>query len=450
MSNATKIAGFITTKNYLDRIAPIPSSFLSETKTTGDAAIQVQTNRQFQTIEGFGGAFTEAAATTLYKMPKPVQRAIIDAYFNAKTGHGYTFCRTHINSCDFSLGNYAYVDTPGDTELTSFSIDRDRKALIPFIRSAMDTAQNQLKILASPWSPPAWMKTNGQMNHGGKLKTEFAKTWAKYYCKYIQEYSVAGIPIWGISVQNEPAANQVWDSCLYTAEEERDFVRDHLGPALEDADLPHIKLVIWDHNRDKMYERAKVVYEDPEAAKFVWGTGFHWYGDDHFENVQKLYDAFPNKKLIFTEGCQEGGPHIGSWDLGERYAISIINDLNRGTVAWIDWNLILDEQGGPNHMGNYCSAPIIADTNSGKCIYQSSYYYLGHFSRFIRPGSVRVFSKSTIQDLQVLSVVTPDKKIVIVIMNSSDKQIPFNLCINQNEQSIVSPPHSIMTLISNP
>ena len=447
MTNTIHLSGFITTKDTTDRLSPLPSESFVDPIRPDLPEIRIDNNQKFQTILGFGGAFTESAATTFYKMPESVQREIIKAYFSTESGNGYTFGRTHINSCDFSLGNYAYDESAGDTELTQFNISRDHNALIPFIQLALDTTQNQLKLLASPWSPPAWMKTNGQMNNGGELISEYAGVWAQYYCQYIKKYADAGVPIWGISVQNEPEAKQVWDSCLYSAEEERDFVRDYLGPALHKANLSHINVVIWDHNRDQMFERAKVVFDDHEAAKYVWGTGFHWYCGDHFDNVQKLHDAYPTKQLIFTEGCQEGGPHIGSWDLGERYAKSIINDLNRWTVAWIDWNLILDEQGGPNHTGNYCSSPIIADTKTGQLFYQNSYYYLGHFSRYIRPGSIRVYSESTIDELDVLAAVNTNGETNTVIMNSSNKLIRFNLSFLNTQISIGSPAHSIMTLI---
>ena len=221
------------------------------------------------------------------------------------------------------------------------------------INDALKKRKNNIRIMASPWSPPAWMKTTGEMNFGGKLKSEYRDTWADYYCKFIENYEKENVPIWGLSIQNEPEAKQTWDSCIYTAEEERDFIKNHLGPSLKKHNLLDRKIIIWDHNRDVMVERARTVLSDPGAAKYVWGTGFHWYCGDHFDNVQKVHDEFPDKQLIFTEGCQEGGPHIGSWNLGERYATSIINDLNRWTVAWIDWNLILNEQGGPNHVGNY-------------------------------------------------------------------------------------------------
>jgi glucosylceramidase len=448
--NQLNLHGFITAKDTEYRLSPIPDKIIRKnTASNPSVVVHVDPVKTYQVIQGFGGAFTESAATTFYKMPISVQNEIIRAYFDKNTGIGYTFGRTHINSCDFSLGNYAYTEVADDIGLKHFSIDHDHQSLIPLIKSSIDAAGGEIKLLASPWSPPPWMKTTGIMNNGGKLLAKYRKVWAEYYCRYILEYEKSGIDIWGISVQNEPAATQTWDSCIYSAEDERDFVRDYLGPAMHNAGYAGKKIIIWDHNRDIMFDRAKVVFDDPEAAKYVWGTGFHWYCGDHFDNVKKLHDAYPDKELIFTEGCQEGGPHLGSWDLGERYARSIINDLNRWTVAWIDWNIILDEQGGPNHQSNFCSAPIIADTKSGECHYQSSYYYLGHFSKFMTPGSVRIFSESSDDRLEVLAAKREDDKLVFTILNKSSEEINFRLALSDQSVTVSQPARSIVTLIQN-
>jgi glucosylceramidase len=404
----------------------------------------------FQTIEGFGGAFTEAAAVTWQTLSPTRRNEVLRAYFDRKAGHGYSLCRVHMNSCDFALGNYAHVETPGDVDLKNFNIDRDRQALLPFIKQAQQIAGNSIKLLVSPWSPPAWMKNNGTMNNGGHLLPEYRLAWARCFVRFIEEYAKEGVPVWGVSVQNEPAANQRWDSCLYTAEDERDFVRDFLGPELARAGLGHIRIIIWDHNRDLMVERASVVYRDAEAAKYVWGTGFHWYGEDHFEHVQLVHDAWPDKQLLFTEGCQEGGSHLGSWDLGERYARSIINDLNRWTVGWIDWNLVLNEQGGPNHVGNFCSAPILIDRSHNQLMYQSSYYYLGHFTRFIKPGSRRVLCASTRQDLEATAFINPDSTVATVVMNRTENNIQFALRVGETRMLAELPPRSIATYLSAP
>ena len=198
-----------------------------------------------------------------------------------------------------------------------------------------------------------------------------------------------------------------------------------------------------------MVERARTVLSDPDAAKYVWGTGFHWYCGNHFDNVQKVHDEFPDKQLIFTEGCQEGGPHIGSWDLGERYATSIINDLNRWTVAWIDWNLILNEQGGPNHVGNYCSAPIIVDTRSQELLYQSSFYYIGHFSRFILPGDKIINSKNTNDIIDVLSSINDQNIVNTVIQNKSKSCVEVNYNRDDLNSVFTIPERSIITIVDD-
>lgn len=409
----------------------------------------VDSKRRFQAVEGFGGAFTESAAITWQKLSPVRQEEVLKSYFDGERGHGYTLCRVHMNSCDFSLGNYAHVETPGDVDLAGFNIDRDRQALLPFIKAAQRVAKQPIKLLGSPWSPPAWMKSNGQMNNGGFLLPQFRQAWAQCFVRFIQAYAAEGVPVWAVSVQNEPAATQRWDSCIYSAEEERDFVRDHLGPALAEAGLGHINIVIWDHNRDHLVERASVVYSDPEAAKYVWGAGFHWYGEHHFEQVQLTHDAWPDKQLLFTEGCQEGGPHTGSWALGERYAHNIINDLNRWTVGWIDWNLVLDETGGPNHVGNLCSAPILVDTANDALLHQSSYYYLGHFTRFIKPGAKRVLCAASRQDLESTAFVNPDGSVAVVVMNRTEQAIAFALHLDAKTSATELPPHSIATYLAN-
>ena len=442
-----KFSIFISSKSSKEQIKKINVEELtSNEKGSHLDSLCIEKDHVKQEILGFGGAFTESSSS-IYKSLNPEKKEeIIEAYFG-RTGNQYNMGRTHINSCDFSLENYAHCETPGDISLSTFSIERDKKMIIPFIKDAIKQSLDNIKILASPWSPPAWMKTNKEMNNGGKLITKYRSSWANYYCKYIEYYEREEIPIWGISIQNEPEAKQTWDSCLYSAEEERDFIKYFLGPALEHHGLLSKKVVIWDHNRDVMVERARKVLEDPIASKYVWGTGFHWYNGDHFEAVQQVHDEFPDKNLIFTEGCQENGPHIGSWKLGERYATSIINDLNRWTRAWLDWNLILNETGGPNHVGNYCSAPIIVDTQSDTILYQSSYYYIGHFSRFLKRGDQIVKSNLESKTLLALSSINKSDELTSVVMNKSDQNIDFTYSIDEIKLKLKIPSRSIITII---
>lgn len=410
--------------------------------------IAVDCDKRFQMLEGFGGAFTESAGIVFSKLSPARQHELLSAYFDQVTGHRYSLCRTHINSCDFSSGNYAYDEVDGDVELRHFSIEHDRQYLMPLIQAAKKVAEaQQIRLLASPWSPPAWMKTNGEMTGGGKLKPEYRDAWARYYCRYIEEYAKEGIDIWGITVQNEPDAVQRWESCIYSAEEERDFVRDYLGPTLHRNGLEHVRLLVWDHNRDQLFDRAKTVFDDPQASQYVWGAGFHWYVSEEYHHAQMVSDFYPDKKLLFTEGCLEGGPHLREWSGGERYARSIINDLNHGAVGWIDWNLLLDTDGGPNHVGNYCSAPILADVKADQLIYNSSYYYLGHFSRFIKPGARRVLCGNTGTELLSTAFRNTDGTIAVVVLNEQDYPIRYALRIGKFQTQALIEEHSIVTLV---
>ncbi|HEY5561661.1 MAG TPA: glycoside hydrolase family 30 protein [Clostridiaceae bacterium] len=446
MNNIIQV--YITSKNTKDRLTKQEPHFFSQDKNEIEAKLlKIYEDVTYQEILGFGGAFTEAASVTIDKMSDDKKKEILEAYFSLEKGIGYSFLRTHINSCDFSTENYAYDEVEGDYNLEKFSIDRDKKSLIPLIKSAQEASEEGFILFASPWSPPAWMKTNGQMNEGGKLKDECKEAWAKYYAKYIKAYKNEGINIWGITVQNEPKATQTWDSCVYTAEEERDFVRDYLGPILQKEGLSDIKIMIWDHNKERAYDRSKVIYVDEEASKYVYGTAFHWYSGDHFGALDALHHKFPDKKLIFTEGCVEFGVKLGSWTKGETYGHAIMGDMKNYTSAWTDWNIVLDEIGGPNHVGNYCDAPIIAETKINEVFYESSYYYIGHFSKFVRPGAYRIGLSSFSDKLEAVAFKNKNGEIVTVALNRTDEEIQFNLGTNLGISEFLIPAHSIMTLV---
>ena len=413
----------------------------------------VEPSLTFQTFVGIGGALTDASAEVYAKLPESTQKELLTAYYDKEKGIGYNFSRTNIASCDFSSDTYGYIDE-NDTLLNSFSVAHDEKFRIPFIKQAIAAAGGKLTMFVSPWSPPAWMKDNNDVLHGGKLLPRYAQTWANHYVKFIQTYESMGIPVWGLSVQNEPMAKQKWESCLYTATDERDFVKNFLGPTLQKNGMGDKKLICWDHNRDLIFQRANVLFGDPEAAKYIWGLGFHWYetwtgSAQQFENLKRVKEAFPGKELIFTEGCVEkfSLDRVNDWSLGERYGNSMVNDFNCGTVAWTDWNVLLDENGGPNHVGNFCFAPIHADTQTGKLIYTNSYYYIGQFSKFIEPGAKRISCSTNRDKLQATAFINPDGKVVVVILNLSDTKLPFKLCISGKAASTESLAHSIMTMI---
>ena len=413
----------------------------------------VDTSKRYQTMLGIGGALTDASAEVFAKLPKPKQTEFLEAHFDRNKGIGYTLARTNIHSCDFSSGSYTYV-TEGDKALKSFSVDHDKQFRIPFIKQVQAAAGGKLTLFASPWSPPAFMKDNNDILHGGKLKPEFYQSWANYYTKFIKAYEKEGIPIWGISIQNEPMATQRWESCIYSAEAERDFLKNNLGPTMRREGLGHKKIIAWDHNRDLVYQRAKTILTDPKAAQYVWGIGYHWYepwsgGEPMFDNIQLVHESFPNTNLLFTEGCNDAfkSEELSAWRLGEKYGHSMINDFNTGAVGWTDWNILLDEFGGPNHVQNFCFAPVHADTKTGELIYTNSYYYIGHFSKFIRPGAKRIASSPSRSQLLSTAFVNPDGKVSVVVMNKSDKETPYFLWVDGNAAEVKSLPHSIQTLV---
>lgn len=413
----------------------------------------VDPSKSFQTYFGTGAALTDASAETYAKLPKEKQQEILKAYFDKQNGIGYTVARTNINSCDFSSDMYTYVKE-GDSSLQSFDIAHDKKYKIPFIKDAMTAAGGKLNLFASPWSPPAFMKDNNDMLHGGKLKKEYYNSWAMYYTRFIKEYEKEGVPVWGISVQNEPMATQRWESCIYSAEEERDFLKNSLGPIMHREGLADKKIIVWDHNRDLIYQRAQTYFNDPEAAKYAWGIGFHWYedwsgGQPMYENLRRVYEAFPDKHIFFTEGCAESfnASRYKAWALGEEYGRSMINDFNNGMVGFTDWNILLDETGGPNHVQNFCFAPVHADTKSGELIYTNAYYYIGHFSKFIAPGAKRISAAASRSQLLTTAFRNEDGKIVVVVMNQGSQSFPYYLWINGKAAEVNAKPHSIATLI---
>lgn len=415
---------------------------VSEDKAREKPLINVFSDIEYQEIKGFGGAFTEAASTTIDKLSKENREKILKLYFDKEEGIGYNFGRVHINSCDFSLENYTCVEE-GDQTLETFNVKRDAKSIIPMILDAKK--YNDIEMFASPWSPPAYMKTNGEMNHGGKLKSEYFELWSKYYVKFIEEYKKHGIDIDMISVQNEPKATQCWDSCVYTAEEEKDFVKNYLGKKMQDIG---VKILFWDHNKERVIERAKVMLSDKDAAKYIYGIGVHWYSGDHFEQLDMFNKLYPDKDIVFSEGCYEYS--LGKADtvkIGEKYAHDMIGNFNNGCNIFCDWNLVLDEKGGPNHVKNFCDAPVMGDTQTDTVHIHDSYYYIGHMSKFVKKGAKRIGSSKYTHELETVSFKNPDGSIVSVVLNMTDNDKDFFFCVDGEMVKAKSEAHSIATYI---
>lgn len=418
-----------------------------------EVSIFVFPAKSFQTFWGIGGAITDASAEVFATLPEDKQEEFLKAYYDVEEGIGYTLARTPIHSCDFSSASFTYI-TAEDKELSTFSIDHDKEYRIPLIKRATAAAGGTLPLYASPWSPPPHMKSNGEMLHGGYLLPEYYDSWALYYTKFIKAYEAEGMPIWGITIQNEPMATQRWESCIYTAEQERDFLKNHLGPTMVREGLHDKKIIVWDHNRDLIGNRAHTIFGDPEASKYAWGIGFHWYetwtgSDPNFNNLNNITEAYPDKKLVFTEGCAErfDADKYEFWPNAERYGNSMINDFNHGTVGWTDWNILLDETGGPNHVNNLCFAPVHADTRTGELIFTPTYYYIGHFSKFVRPGAKRISTSASRTHLKSTSWLNEDGKMVTVVMNDTDEAIDYKMYIGTKAVKETIQAHAMQSLI---
>lgn len=412
--------------------------------------VKVYPDVLFQPVIGFGGALTEAAGYVFSQMGERLQHEFIEACFGQK-GNRYNLARTSIQSCDFSLGPRAYVEDATDVRLDTFSIQGDRPYVLPIIKAAQDVNPG-LGFLASPWSPPAWAKTNGDMRAGGYLKHGAYDIWARMIARYLLAYREEGVDIGRITVQNEPQAKQTWESCLFNAYQEREFLCNHLRPALDEVGLYDVKILVWDHNKEGMYDRAAEFMNDPRAASLFDGVAFHWYSGDHFEAVRATRALIGDRELIFSEGCDaySAGDIMQELSHAEHYAHELIGDLEAGANAFLDWNVLLDSLGGPNHVDNVCDAPVMYDASRGTLRLRLPYYYLGHFSRFIQPGARRMLVTRFTQEVETCGFVNPDGGKVLIVLNRTGHDIPFTLSrsstvVERRIAKVSAPAHSIQT-----
>ena len=445
-------------------------------RTETSSKIVLDTSKRFQKITGFGGAFTESSAYLLNKLSEKNRKEIIDAYFS-REGANYSLTRTHMNSCDFSLTNYSYTPTP-DKELKDFSVKEDKDDLIPMIKAALATSKDGFKIFASPWTAPPWMKDN---NHwvGGKLLPEYYDSWALFFSKYIEAYKTEGIEIWGFTVENEPHGNgNNWESMHFTPQEMTDFVQHHLGPKLESDGYGDKIILGYDQNRAGLKEWVDVMYKDEASSKYYDGTAIHWYESTYEvfpDELQYAHNKAPNKYLIETEGCIDA--EVPKWkddawywkkeatDWGwdwapenqkylhpkyapaNRYARDIIGCLNNWVDGWVDWNMVLNRQGGPNWFKNWCVAPVIVDEEADEVYYTPLYYIMTHFSKYIRPNAEVIDVQTSDKELLVTAAINPDKTISVVIFNQTEYKKEFSLELNGVSKDITINSQAIQTIV---
>ena len=409
-------------------------------------AVNIYPEVTYQTFLGFGGAITEAAAYAFSKLDNEHKEKVMDGYFSEE-GNNYSFVRGHIDSCDFSLDNYSAMTDKDDVNMESFTLERDEKFILPLLKAASEKRPEPLDIMLTPWSPPAFMKSNNDRNHGGKLLPEYHEFWANYICRYIKEYEKRGFKVNRMTIQNEPEAVQTWDSCIFSGAEEKEFLRDYLYPALKKNDLLDIKINIWDHNKERLYERAMETIDD-ETNSMIDGIAFHWYTGDHFEAISLTHELFPDKELIFTEGCVEYS-RFGTDEVhnAEMYAHDIIGNLNHGMTAFIDWNLMLDEKGGPNHVQNYCDAPVMCDTINGNFEEKLSFHYIRHFSKYIKKNAKRIAHTKYTDKLELTTFKNVDGSVVAVMLNRNDYDLTVNVRMSGKVTHFSVPKKSIVTCL---
>ncbi|XP_037509141.1 lysosomal acid glucosylceramidase-like [Rhipicephalus sanguineus] len=413
----------------------------------------INSSRTYQRVLGFGGAFTDSVGINLNSLPTNMRDYILKSYYS-KEGIEYNMGRIPLASTDFSVRKYTYDDSPDDFELKNFTLaPEDFDLKIPYIKKAMSLSGDFVWFFGSSWSSPAWMKTNGELEGLGFLKGQpggpYYKTWAKYHVRFVEEYEKQGVPIWGMTTQNEPTSGFVpfypWQTLGFTPWSQRDFVKLDLGPALEEAGYGEgkVKVMIFDDNRLFLPFWANVVLSDDEAAKYVHGVGVHWYKNKFIgpSVLDDVRENFPDKFILATEACTGyetmtlNKVKLGSWDRAERYASDIIEDLNHGVGGWTDWNLVLNTEGGPNWVGNYVDSPIIVNATAEEFYKQPMYYAMGHFSKFIPRGSIRIFSSMEQNDildifgkeLEHTAFLRPDSAVVVVVLNRGDRHVKLKI-----------------------
>lgn len=398
----------------------------------------------YQTLEGFGGAVTDSAGYMYAQMSEEQKQQVVQNYFG-KNAMKYRMVRIPIDSCDFSLGHYEADSDPEDTEFAKFSFERVEKYILPLLDAAEAAYGGKLDIMLSPWSPPAAMKSNQERNHGGKLLPEYRTQWAEYICRYIEEYRKRGYHVKMLTLQNEPKAVQTWDSCIYTAQEQKEFLRDYMWRALCAHGLDDIEIYLWDHNKERVFEWAQTIIDD-ETTHMVAGMAFHWYSGDHFEALRMIKERFPDKKLLLSEACIEFSKFAAEDGLNnaQKYAHDMIGNLNEGMSTFFDWNLILDQEGGPNHVKNFCDAPYLYNIADGNLQERNILDYLWHFTHFIENGAVRIGVTRYTDALEVTAF-SKDDTIVVVILNRTEKQLPAYLRLGDGCAHVEVPAKSITT-----
>lgn len=412
-----------------------------------DATITIDPSKTYQTMDGFGYTLTGGSAKHLYNMSSDALMELLQELFDTGANDiGVSYLRISIGASDLDEAVFSYDDLPEgqtDKDLKKFDLGYDRKYLIPALKTIL-TINPNIKILASPWSPPVWMKDNGD-TRGGSLKPEYYGVYAKYLVKYIQEMKNKGITIDAITVQNEPLHPGNNPSLLMPAEAQKVFVRDHLGPEFKKNNIK-TKIIIYDHNADRPDYPISIL-NDKEAAKYIDGSAFHMYGGD-VNAISTVHDAHPDKNLYFTEQWV-GAPGNFAKELTWHTETLTIGAPRNWCKTVLEWNLAADEKQDPHTDRGGCDRCLGAVTISGnKVTREPAYYIIAHSSKFVRPGSVRI--ESNLPDgLPNVAYKTPDGKIVTIIQNTTKAVKTVDVNAQNKKTTITLQPGAVATLVLN-
>ncbi len=418
----------------------------NSTGPTGDEGFVVNVYTQLEKSEilGFGGAFTEAAAYNYHLADNDEKKKLIEKYFSREKGIGYNFCRLHIGSCDFALDEYSLSYKE---DLSDFSIERDKKYIIPFVKDALEYTGGNIYLFASPWSPPAFMKDNNALIGGGKLKKEFYPVYAEYFVEFLKAYKDEGITVSAITVQNEPKAAQTWESCQWAGEEEAEFAVSHLRPALDKNGFENIRILLWDHNKERLFDRACEALSVEGADDAVWGFGFHWYSGNHFDTIDLVRKNFPGKMILETELCHGDSHDLTDEERAEEYAIEYCENINHGANGICDWNLILDtKEGGPFHCrkSGGCYAPVYFDNETKVFKEDAVFGPVGIFSKYIDRGDKSLETTCFSGKIHTAAIKKKDGRIFVFIVNTLDKETKTVVRIdNKKTASFTVPAKSV-------
>ena len=393
--------------------------------------IEVYPDKTSQKWLGMGGSITEVSAYLFQQLPLKEQEEFLNAYYGEQ-GLNYQLGRIAIGSNDFSLSDYTYL-----TDQNGFSIENDQKFILPFLKRIQQ--RKTLTLVASPWSPPACWKSNESLKNGGHLLKEYYHDYAKYLIHFLKSYEKEGIFLPFLTIQNEPYANQPWESCLFTISEQKEFL-EILSEELKNSQT---NILLWDHNKENLYRIVKEFDLDNPKIK---GVALHNYNGIHADNLALIREENPNLLLLHTEGCCGFSPYQEEEWLkdAEYYLVDLIFDMTHGCNGYIDWNILLDNNGGPRKIEEYCKSPIILNQSGTSFIKTPIYYYLGHIARYFPPDMK--ICKMNFYRPDLLGVAgIKDDNLSIVLLNISNEDLEYRLVISNECITDTLKAHSIVT-----